>query len=126
MIMPTSFFPVSLVFTANDLAQKISAMFGSGIDIWLKLQKTYDEKVIELEQQKSLDEQKEILQMIDYESFRKIASLCRIMTGAIIVLGHCLSVKLTRQEYLALAFGDDFRLPQVFPPVNSTLDGGRN
>ena len=60
---------------SNDLAKKISAMTGSSVDVWLNLQKAYDEKVIEIEAQRSRDEQIRVVQMIDYSYFVKVAKL---------------------------------------------------
>ena len=34
---------------SNDLARKISAMLGSSVDVWLNLQKVFDEKVIAIQ-----------------------------------------------------------------------------
>ena len=60
---------------SNDLALKISAMLGSSVEVWLNLQKVFDEKVIEIEREKSLNEQTEVMQMIDYSYFVEVANL---------------------------------------------------
>ncbi|MDR1701805.1 MAG: HigA family addiction module antidote protein [Sporomusaceae bacterium] len=54
---------------SKDIAQKLSQMLGTTIELWLKLQLAYDEKVIEIEQRKSIDEEKEYLKLIDYNYF---------------------------------------------------------
>lgn len=60
---------------SKDLAQKLAIMLGTGIELWLNLQKTYDTKVIEIDQARALNEQSEIMEMIDYSFFVKIADL---------------------------------------------------
>lgn len=35
---------------SNDLAKKLSTMFGTSVDVWLNLQKTYDQKLIRIQQ----------------------------------------------------------------------------
>lgn len=74
----------------NDLAKKLSVMMGTSIEIWQNLQNTYDRKLIEIQQAKDFDEQKEIVKQIDYKYFvdvvglpatriveEKIANLCQ-------------------------------------------------
>jgi HTH-type transcriptional regulator / antitoxin HigA len=61
----------------NDLAQKLAAMLGTSVDLWLNLQKAYDEKVIEIERLKSIDDQAEVMKAIDYSYFEKVAKLGR-------------------------------------------------
>ena len=57
---------------SNDMAQKLAQMLGTGVDVWLRLQMTYDQKVIEIKQKKELDEEKEYLKQIDYKYFSKL------------------------------------------------------
>lgn len=60
---------------SKDLAKKLSAMLGTSVDLWLNLQKAYDEKVIEIEQEQEIDDQIEIAKMIDYSYFEEVAHL---------------------------------------------------
>ena len=60
---------------SNDLAKKLSAMLGTSVELWLNLQNSYDQKLIEIQQAKDLDEQKEIAKQIDYSYFVKVAKL---------------------------------------------------
>ena len=53
----------------NDLAMKISTMLGINVGTLLNLQKTYDEKKIEIDHAKELDQQIEIVDLIDYTYF---------------------------------------------------------
>ena len=53
----------------NDLAMKISAMLGIGVETLLNLQKTYDEKKIEIDRAKAMDQQIEVADVIDYAYF---------------------------------------------------------
>lgn len=74
---------------SNDLAKKLSAMLGTSVDIWLNLQKAYDEKVIEIERQKELDKQIQIVQMIDYSYFERVANLKKTKVPSEQVEGLC-------------------------------------
>ena len=58
-----------------EMAQKLSAMTGTSVDVWLNLQKAYDEKIFEIERQRELDAQKDIARLIDYSFFVKVAKL---------------------------------------------------
>ncbi len=60
---------------SKDIASKLAAMLGTGVDIWLNLQKTYDEKVLAIEREKELADQEEIISLIDYSYFVKFAGL---------------------------------------------------
>lgn len=54
---------------SNDLASKISIMLGISVETLINLQKAFELKVLEIEKEKSLDEQKEIVKTIDYNYF---------------------------------------------------------
>lgn len=60
---------------SNDLAQKLATMLGTGVEVWINLQATYNQKVTEINQQKALDEQIEIVSMIDYRYFIEVGHL---------------------------------------------------
>lgn len=60
---------------SNDLAKKLSSMMGISVDFWLNLQTSYEEKIIEIEKEKEVDEQATVMSMIDYSFFRKVAKL---------------------------------------------------
>lgn len=60
---------------SNDLAKKMSVMLGTSPEVWLNLQKVYDQKLIEIEVAKDFDAQKTIVGMIDYSYFVKVANL---------------------------------------------------
>ena len=57
---------------SNDIAQKLAQMLGTTVDVWLKLQLAYNEKVIIIKQRKELDEEKEYLKQIQYPYFSKL------------------------------------------------------
>lgn len=65
---------------SNDLAQKLSTMLGTSIEFWLNLQTAFDEKVIEINKEKATDEQAEIVAVIDYSYFVKLANLPAVRT----------------------------------------------
>lgn len=56
---------------SNDMAKKLSVMLGTSSEMWLNLQSTYDQKLIEIECEKDFDEQKSIARLIDYSYFVK-------------------------------------------------------
>lgn len=56
---------------SNDLAKKLSMMLGTSVDMWLSLQSTFDQKVLEIEQAKECAEQESIARQIDYSFFVK-------------------------------------------------------
>ena len=60
---------------SNDLAKKIAVMLGTSPEVWLNLQNRYDQKLIEIEIEKDLDEEKYLAHMIDYSYFVKVAKL---------------------------------------------------
>ncbi len=60
---------------SNDLAKKLSVMLGTSVDVWLNLQTTYDQKLIEIQQAKDFDEQEEIVKLIDYKYFVNVVGL---------------------------------------------------
>lgn len=80
---------------SNDMARKISVMFGSKVEVWLNLQKRYDEKILQTEQARAFVEQIEVMRQIDYLYFvkldllpetksiaRRIANLCKYLMVA--------------------------------------------
>lgn len=60
---------------SNDIAGKLAAMLGTDVDVWLNLQKSYDEKILAIEKEKELDAQAEVVKMIDYSYFVMVAGL---------------------------------------------------
>lgn len=60
---------------SDEIALKLSIMFGTSIDVWLNLQKTYTEKVLEIERRKATDAEVEFIKSIDYGFFVSINEL---------------------------------------------------
>lgn len=60
---------------SNDIAEKLSAMLGTGVEVWMNLQMTYNQKILEIEREKLLDEQAETAALIDYSYFVNVAGL---------------------------------------------------
>ncbi|BBB90729.1 MAG TPA: HigA family addiction module antitoxin [Methylomusa anaerophila] len=54
---------------SNDIAQKLAQMLGTSVKVWLNLQNAYNEKLVEIEQRKKLDQEKHYLKFIDYNYF---------------------------------------------------------
>lgn len=74
---------------SDDLAQKLSTMLGTSIDVWLNLQSAYDQKKIEIDQKRQFDEQEEIVSMIDYQYFVKVAKLAETRKASEKVANLC-------------------------------------
>lgn len=74
---------------SNDLAQKLATMLGTGIEVWTNLQAEYDRKKIEIDLQKQLGEQEEIVSMIDYSYFVKVAKLAETKKASEKVANLC-------------------------------------
>lgn len=74
---------------SNDLAEKLATMLGTSVEVWLNLQSTYNKKLIEIEQQKNLDAQTEIVSMIDYGYFVKVAHLAQTRKASEKVANLC-------------------------------------
>lgn len=60
---------------SDDLAQKLSVMLGTSIEVWLNLQTKYNKEILVIEREKALKEQQEIMKMIDYSYFINNAGL---------------------------------------------------
>lgn len=54
---------------SKEIALNLSIMFGTTLDVWLNLQKTYTEKVLEIERRKAEDKEVECVNLIDYSFF---------------------------------------------------------
>lgn len=83
------------ISVSNDLAKKLSQALGTSTQLWLNLQASYDEKMIEIEKAKDYYNQKKTAYMIDYSYFvdncglsstddikDKIANLCGYLNVA--------------------------------------------
>lgn len=54
---------------SKEIALNLSIMLGTTLDVWLNLQKTYTEKVLEIERRKAEDKEVECVNLIDYSFF---------------------------------------------------------
>jgi len=57
---------------SDNIAKNLSLMFGTSVDIWLDLQKKYDEKVIEIKILQAQKDEEMDLALIDYLFFEKL------------------------------------------------------
>lgn len=57
---------------STDLAKKLSVMTGTSIELWLSLQSTFDQKVLEIEKEKDFNIQENIARLIDYSYFVRV------------------------------------------------------
>ena len=54
---------------SNDLAENLSLMLGTSINVWINLQKKYEEKCSEIDKKRKIDKEKKFLKMLDYNYF---------------------------------------------------------
>lgn len=57
---------------SNEIAKKMSQMLGTSIEVWLELQKKYEDKCCQIEQLKELERETKCLDDIDYSYFSKL------------------------------------------------------
>ena len=60
---------------SKEISLNLSIMFGTTVDVWLNLQKTYIEKVLEIERRKTEDKEAECVPLIDYTFFVKLGAV---------------------------------------------------
>lgn len=60
---------------SDEMMIKLSIMFGISIKTWMNLQKSYDEKIAEIEKEKRIDGDISVLSQIDYTYFEKIGAV---------------------------------------------------
>lgn len=54
---------------SNDVAKRLSTMLGTSIGVWLNLQQSYDEKLLDKKVQDEIDDDYEILELLDINFF---------------------------------------------------------
>ena len=86
---------------SNDLAKKLSSMLGTSVDLWLNLQQTYEKKVIEIEQEKELDKQAEIIKQIDYSYFVQLGVIPKVTSIKEKILNLCKYLKVADLRILS-------------------------
>lgn len=89
------------IHLSNDLAKKLSAMLGSSVEFWLNLQTAFEEKIIEIERRKEIDEQIEIMTMLDYSFFEKVAKLPATRSIAQKIANLCQYLVISKLDILA-------------------------
>ena len=95
---------------SGDLAQKLSIMLGTDVEFWLNLQKTFDEKIIEIRKTKELEAQIEVVTLIDYSYFVKYANLPAVRTAVEKVSNLCRFLKVADlRVFSSLDFLVNFR-----------------
>ena len=84
----------------NDLARKISTMLGISVETLLNLQITYDEKKIEIDRKKTMDEQIKVIDAIDYTYFVKNKLLPEVKSKVDKVMQLCAFLKVSDLQIL--------------------------
>ena len=79
---------------SREMAEALSCMLGTSVDMWLNLQKKYIERLAEIEIEKRLDEQQPYLEVIDYHYFVQYAGLKPESSLKEKVLSLCACLKL--------------------------------
>lgn len=79
---------------SNNIAKNLSLMLGTSVEVWLNLQKTYDEKVIEIEKLEAELKEQEFLSIIDYTFFQKLGLVkaTRVKQEKVTELFRCLKI----------------------------------
>ena len=54
---------------SDEIALKLSIMLGTSVEVWLNLQKTYTEKVLEIQRRRATDNEIQYIKLIDYGFF---------------------------------------------------------
>lgn len=54
---------------SNEMTQKLATMLGTSVDVWINLQKSYDEKILEQKIQNELAADEEVLALLDMDFF---------------------------------------------------------
>lgn len=57
---------------SEDVALNLSIMLGTSIDVWLNMQATYNEKCLQIEKKKRIDEEIKLVKMLDYNFFVRL------------------------------------------------------
>lgn len=65
---------------SNEIALNLSIMFGTSVDVWLNMQKTYTEKAMQIELKKEKDREAECVQLVDYSFFVKMGVVPQVRT----------------------------------------------
>ena len=60
---------------SNDLALKLASLLNSSPEMWLNLQKAYDIKILEYQEEEQLEKQVDLVKKIDYGYFVKLGFL---------------------------------------------------
>lgn len=60
---------------SKEMALKLSNLLGTSVEVWLNLQDRYETEVLKIEEEKRLDEECKILNMIDYGYFEEYLGL---------------------------------------------------
>ena len=91
---------------SKDMALALSCMLGNSVDMWLGLQKNYEQRIMEIESKKRVDVQKPLLKIIDYGYFVKHAHLQEFRKAEDKVRGLCACMRIASLCLL----GDDSRM----------------
>ena len=62
---------------SENIAKNLSLMLGTSVDMWLELQKRYDQKVIEIKALQAQRDEEIDLAQIDYSYFEKLGEIGR-------------------------------------------------
>ena len=85
---------------SKEMALKLSNMTGTSLDLWLNLQKTYSEKVLEIEFRKAIDRQMCVFSQIDFSFFIKLGLLQDTQNKVENMQNLCSYLKISDMEIL--------------------------
>lgn len=67
---------------SQKIALNLSIMLGTSVDVWLNIQKTYTEKVLEIERKKARDKEVTSAAAIDYDYFSTLGVVTKVRKAA--------------------------------------------
>jgi len=74
---------------SDEVALQLSMMLGTDIRTWLNLQQTYEEKWLEIEKQKRLDNEIRLMRLLDYKYFVKLGVIPEVKNNMEKVTNLC-------------------------------------
>lgn len=85
---------------SNDLAENLSLMLGTSVNVWINLQKKYEEKCCEIERIKKIDKEKKYLKLLDYNYFSNLGVVSSVKDENQRIVELCTALKISSLSVL--------------------------
>jgi len=85
---------------SDEVALQLSMMLGTDVRTWLNLQQTYEEKCLEIEKQKRLDNEIHLMKLLDYKYFVKLGVVPEVKNSIEKVTNLCACLKISSLSIL--------------------------